>query len=502
MDILEMRHVSKAFGGVIALSDVHLSLKAGEIHALLGENGAGKSTLMNILTGVIPMDSGEICFNGKSYPNPTIAQMERAGIAFVHQEVNVVNDLTVFENIFLNRELKTKIGLLDRKKMIEEASSLFTGLGVDIDPCAMVSELKMSQKQLLEISRALHEDAKLLILDEPTTALSTQEVEHLFKILRKLKTQGKSFIFISHKMPEIFEIADRYTVFRNGMFISSGRIGDTTPHQIASDMVGEQYLDKDYYEPRALGETIVALENISGHGFYDVSLEIRKGEIIAFTGLAGSGASEVMQTMFGVLPFEGGAVKVGNRSLHGSIPKFMKSGIAMLPSNRKENSVVPDMDILDNTCLAEHCLSSNKPVISPKREMERYESLKKLLWIKAGSPKDSILSLSGGNQQKVFLARWLNTEADVLLLDNPTQGVDVGAKVEIYRLILEFASRGMTVIINTLEIPEIKKVSDRCAVFFEGRVVKIFNHDEINEHDVMLYSTNAINTRGGANHAG
>ena len=209
-----------------------------------------------------------------------------------------------------------------------------------------------------------------------------------------------------------------------------------------------------------------------------------------------------MQTMFGVLPFESGVIRVGNASLRGTIPQFMKNKIAMLPSNRKENSVVPDMDILDNTCIAEHCLSKNRQMISSKGELSRYEELQKLLWIKAGSPKDSILSLSGGNQQKVFLARWLNTKADVLLLDNPTQGVDVGAKAEIYRLILEFASRGMTVIINTLEIPEIKKVSDRCVVFFEGRVAKVFQHDEINEHDVMLYSTNAINTRRGANHVG
>jgi len=502
MAILEMQHISKAFGGVTALSDVHLAVEMGEIHALLGENGAGKSTLMNILTGVIPTDSGTILFDGKSYPNPTIATMERAGIAFVHQEVNVVNDLTVFENIFLNRELKTKFGLLNRKQMIAEATSLFTRLGVDIDPCAMVSDLKTSQKQLLEISRALHANAKLLILDEPTTALSTQEVEHLFGILRKLKSQGHAFIFISHKMPEIFEIADRYTVFRNGMFISSGLIADTTPHQIATDMVGEQYLDKDYYEPRPLGETIVELRHVTGHGFSDVSLEIKKGEIVAFTGLAGCGASEIMQTMFGVLPFESGVIRVGNASLRGSIPQFMKNKIAMLPSNRKENSVVPDMDILDNTCIAEHCLSKNRQMISSKGEMSRYEELQKLLWIKAESPKNSILSLSGGNQQKVFLARWLNTKADVLLLDNPTQGVDVGAKAEIYRLILEFASRGMTVIINTLEIPEIKKVSDRCVVFFEGRVAKVFQHDEINEHDVMLYSTNAINTRRGANHVG
>lgn len=502
MAILEMQHISKAFGGVIALSDVHLTVEAGEIHALLGENGAGKSTLMNILTGVIAADSGGIHFDGKNYPNPTITAMERAGIAFVHQEVNVVNDLSVFENIFLNREIKTKIGLLDRKRMVEEASELFTRLGVDIDPCAMVSDLKTSQKQLLEISRALHANAKLLILDEPTTALSTQEVEHLFGILRKLKAQGHSFIFISHKMPEIFEIADRYTVLRNGMFISSGYIADSTPHQIASDMVGEQYLDKDYYEPRPLGETIVELRNVTGHGFTDVSLEIKKGEIIAFTGLAGCGASEIMQTMFGVLPFEGGTIRVEGKTLHGGIPQFMKNKLAMLPSNRKENSVVPDMDILENICIAEHSLSKKRQMISSKQEQDRYEALKKLLWIKSESPKNSILSLSGGNQQKIFLARWLNTNADVLLLDNPTQGVDVGAKAEIYRLILEFASRGMTVIINTLEIPEIKKVSDRCVVFFEGRVARVFQHDEINEHDVMLYSTNAINTRRGANHAG
>lgn len=502
MAILEMQHISKAFGGVIALSDVHLTVEAGEIHALLGENGAGKSTLMNILTGVITTDTGEIHFDGKSYPNPTIPVMERAGIAFVHQEVNVVNDLSVFENIFLHREIKTKLGLLDRKRMVAEASELFTRLGVDIDPSAMVSELKTSQKQLLEISRALHENAKLLILDEPTTALSTQEVEHLFGILRKLKAQGHSFIFISHKMPEIFEIADRYTVLRNGLFISDGNISETTPHQIATDMVGEQYLDKDYYEKRPLGETLVELKHFTGKGFSDVSLSVRKGEIIAFTGLAGSGASELMQTMFGVLPMEGGSIRVGSKVIRGAINRFMRCGFAMLPSNRKENSVVPDMNILENTCLAEHTLSRRRQLILPKKETERYEALKKLLWIKAGSSSDSILSLSGGNQQKVFLARWLNTKADVLLLDNPTQGVDVGAKAEIYRLILEFANQGMTVIINTLEIPEIKKVSDRCVVFFEGHVAKIFEHDEINEHDVMLYSTNAINARIGVNHAG
>ena len=494
MTILEMKHVSKAFGGSQALSDIHLTVEEGEIHALLGENGAGKSTLMNILTGVIPADSGTITFLGKDYPSPTIHQMEAAGIAFVHQELNVINDLTVADNLFLCREL-TKFGLLKKKEQVARAKQLFEDLGVDIDPNAMVSELKTSEKQLLEICRALYVDAKLLILDEPTTALSNNEIDHLFGILRKLKTQGKSFIFISHKMPEIFAISDRYTVMRNGEYISSGNIKDTTPHAITSMMVGSEYVDADVYVSRALGETILELEHYSGQGFSDISLSVKRGEILAFTGLAGCGASELMQTMFGVLPSDGGRMKAYGKPIDGSIVKFMKNGVAMLAANRKENSVVPDMSIMENFYLAEHEISKGrKPFINMKEEKARYDEQKEKLHIKAGDSSDSILSLSGGNQQKVFLARWVNIGADILLFDNPTQGVDVGAKEEIYKLILGFAEAGKTIIINTLEIPEIKKVADRCVVFYEGRIVKIFEHAEVNEQDVMLYSTNAVET--------
>lgn len=492
MTILEMNHVSKAFGGSQALSDIHLSVEEGEIHALLGENGAGKSTLMNILTGVIPADAGTITFNGKAYPTPTIQQMEAAGIAFVHQELNVINDLTVADNIFLCRELTNKIGLLRQKEQVARARQLFEDLGVDIDPAVMVSELKTSEKQLLEICRALYVDAKLLILDEPTTALSNNEIDHLFEILKKLKAQGKSFIFISHKMPEIFAIADRYTVLRNGEFISSGYIKDTDPHAVTSQMVGSQYVDEDVYVPRTLGQTVLELKDYSGRGFSHIDLEVKRGEVVAFTGLAGCGASELMQTMFGALPAEGGAMRVNGRDMDGSIVRFMKNGVAMLPANRKENSVVPDMSIMENFYLAEHELSGNRPFISAKEESGRYAAQKESLRIKAGDSGDSILSLSGGNQQKVFLARWLNIGADVLLFDNPTQGVDVGAKEEIYRLILGFAEAGKTVIINTLEIPEIQKVADRCVVFYEGSIVKTFPHDQVNERDVMLYSTNAV----------
>lgn len=497
MSILEMKNITKTFGGVHALTDVHFSVNEGEIHALMGENGAGKSTLMNILTGVIPMDRGSIVFNGEEYPQPTIKQMEKAGIAFVHQEINVINDLRVFENIFLNRELKNKWGYLDQKRMIKETEELFEHLGVQIDPMEMVSELKTSEKQLLEICRALYADAKLMILDEPTTALSNEEIYHLFDILKRMKEEGKALIFISHKMPEIFAIADRYTVFRNGMFVSSGRISETTPQKMTSDMIGEVYAEMEVYKPRQLGDPILKLKHLSGDGFKNIDLEIRRGEIVAFTGLAGCGASELMQAMFGVVPIQGGSVEVNGREVHGSVCRFMQNGVAMLPSNRKENSVIPDMTILENMYVAEHSLSRKKPIISKEEELGRYRKYEEMLRIKAGSPDDPINSLSGGNQQKIFLARWLNTGADILLFDNPTQGVDVGAKEEIYQLILQFAEAGKTILINTLEIPEIKKVSDRCVVFYSGEIAKIFSHEEIDEKQVMLYSTNALNAAGG-----
>ena len=496
MNILEMKNISKAFSGTQALLDVDFAVRQGEIHALLGENGAGKSTLMNILAGVLRADTGTVSFDGTMYPTPSIRQMENAGIAFVHQELNVVNDLTVSENIFLNRELSGAAFLLKKKEMVAQTRGLFEELGVEIDPTQMVGELKTSQKQLLEICRALHTNAKLLILDEPTTALSKDEISHLFDILRNLKKAGKSFVFISHKMPEIFEISDSYTVLRNGRLVSTGSIADTTPFAVTGDMVGEEYADKDTYQPRPLGEVVLELEGLSGHGFEDVSLQVRKGEVVAFTGLAGSGASELLQSMFGAIHSTGGKLSVHGKSVHCSIKNLMKSHVGMLPTNRKENSAIHDMTVLENTYVSEHCLSRTKPFISHKAETDKYGGLKESLNIKANSPHDLITSLSGGNQQKVFLARWLNTNADILLFDNPTQGVDVGAKEEIYQLIGRLAQEGKTIIINTLEIPEIKKVSDRCVVLYAGRVVKVFDHADINERDIMLYSTNAVNAMG------
>ena len=495
MNILEMKNISKSFFTTQVLFNVDLTVRQGEIHALLGENGAGKSTLMNILAGVVPLDFGRIWFNGERIAAPSIKVSEKLGIAFVHQELNLINDLRVFENIFLCREKTNKIGTLSKQKMIEESHKLFDMLGVHMDPTALVDNLRTAEKQLLEICKALYFNAKLFILDEPTTALSNDEISHLFSILTNLKKEGKSFIFISHKMPEIFEIADTYTVLRNGRITASGNIADTNPTEITRHMVGETLGAGHTYAPRELGETTLELDHLSGPGFHYFSLKAKKGEVLAFTGLAGCGASELLQCIFGASPVYGGTIKVNGRAARrGGISHRMRSSIAMLPSNRKENSAVPDMSILENEYLSEHVLSGKVQHIFKKREIKKYERLKKTLSIKAEKPDDPISSLSGGNQQKVFIARWLNTNADILLFDNPTQGVDVGAKAEIYKLILSFAKEGKTIILNTLEIPEIKEVADRCIVFYEGHPIGEFRHDEIDEHVIMQYSTNAINT--------
>ena len=501
MEMLRMVDISKSFYGVTVLDHVDFAVEQGEIHALLGENGAGKSTLMNILAGVYTRDSGSIFFNGQPLEHNTVTASERAGIAFVHQELNLFNDLRVYENIFLRKELTKPGGILNKKAMIEQSRALFDKLGVDIDPCAMVSELETGKKQLLEIAKALFADAKLFILDEPTTALNNEEIAHLFGIIRRLKEgEGTSFIFISHKMTEIFALTDRYTVLRNGEFIQTGYIKDTDPQEITKLMVGSKYSEQGVYEARELGETILELENLSGDGFHDVNLTVRKGEVIGFTGLVGAGISEMFQTIFGALPIRSGTLRIEGVPVAGhTIHRAMKEKVSMIASNRKENSIIPDFSLLENNYVSEHTLSARRQHIFRRKELGKYEELRQTLNIKANSPDEPITSLSGGNQQKVILARWLNTQADILLMDNPTQGIDVGAKAEIYRLIQELARAGKTILVNTLEIPEIQKVADRCVVFYHGQLQAELPRSEITEEAVMLLATNAIDPMEVAN---
>ncbi len=493
MNILEMTNIDKAFVGVQVLNNVSLRVEKGEVHALLGENGAGKSTLMNILTGVHKCDAGKVIFDGKDITNCSIAESDAAGIAFVHQELNLFNDLRVYENIFFGQELVSRFGTLKKNEMIKKCYEVFANMGVNIDPTVMVENLSASDKQTLEIAKAIFFDAKLLILDEPTTALTNEEIDHLFDLVNKLKSEGKTFIFISHKMPEIFRLSDSYTVLRNGEFIQTGKISEVTAQEVTSVMVGTSFDNAQVYKPRELKEEVLKTDRLSGTGFSNVSLSVKKGEILGITGLQGSGASEFLQCIFGENPVLSGSIEIaGDRMKNLTIHDAMKKGVAFLPSNRKENSVVPDGTILENMYISEHELSSARPVIRKPDEYRKYDAQKASLNIKAESPDNLILSLSGGNQQKVFFARWLNTDAEILLLDNPTQGIDVGAKAEIYKLILTLAESGKTVVVNSQEIPELQKVSDRCAVFYSGEVVKILSHEEITEHTVMMYATNAI----------
>jgi ribose transport system ATP-binding protein len=499
MTALSMRHINKSFFGVKVLDDVSFEVEQAEVHALLGENGAGKSTLMNILGGVYVKDSGSVEVNGVNLETASVNGSEKAGVAFVHQELNLFNDLLVFENLFLGKEIVYKTGTLNKRAMVSRAKELFDELGVDINPKALVADLETSQKQLLEIAKALDAKAKLIILDEPTTSLNTPEVQHLFSIVRGLQKKGITFIFISHKMPEVFTIADRYTVLRNGKFIKTGKISETTPHEVTTLMVGREVSDKEIYSERGRAalqqrEIVLELENCSGAGFYDISFKVRKGEIIGLTGLAGSGASNLMQAMFGVTQFSGGVMKVfGKKLAFLDIHKAMKTGrIGMVPTNRKENSILPDMQLLENEYISEHTLSAWPFHIFRKKEINKYNNYKKILNIKDNTCRDLITSLSGGNQQKIVLARLLNTNADIFLLDNPTQGIDVGAKGEIYKLILQLSEQGKTILVNTLEIPEIEKVADQCVVFYHGRVHTILERNKIDETTVMLHATGAV----------
>ena len=492
-NILEMKGIEKAFFGVTVLNKVDFAVEHGEVHALLGENGAGKSTLMNILAGVYTRDGGEVVFVVMPLVNTSVQKSESAGIAFVHQEINVFNDLKVYENIFMRKEI-TKFGVLNKRAMIKQSRELFERLGVDIDPTELVSTFDTAKKQLLEIAKALFVNAKLIILDEPTTALSNEQIEHLFSIVNRLKNEeGVSFIFISHKMNEIFALADRYTVLRNGEMVGTGSIADTAPESVTKLMVGSSYSAADVYSARKLGDEVLRVENLTGEGFHDVSFSARKGEIIGLTGLKGAGVSEVMQAVFGAVPAESGKVFLNGREIRvGSIHKAMKHSVGMVAANRKENSVIPDMTLLENGYIAQHTISMKQPFIVKRREIKRFNERKEQLSIKANSHSDLITSLSGGNQQKVILARWLNTNADILLLDNPTQGIDVGAKAEIYKLILKLAEEGKTILVNTLEIPEVQKVADRCIVFYHGTIKKVLERGDITEETVMLHATNAI----------
>ena len=490
--IIEFKNIYKNFGAVQALTDVSFSIGEAEIHGLLGENGAGKSTLMNILGGVLPPTSGTIVIDGTSYTHLTPHQAVELGISFIHQELNLVNDLKVFENLFINRELTKGKIYLDKKEMIKKSHEVFKRMNIDIDPTLFVRELDTLEKQLVEIARAILFESKLIIMDEPTTALTDKEINNLFTIMRELKKNGISCIYISHKMPELFAICDKYTVLRDGKFIDSGFFKDINENRATELLVGRKIIeDKDIHRNQIDTEVVFEVQDLSCPPYFNnISFNVKKGEVVAITGLFGDGRGELSEALFGARKVSSGKILKNGKQLNlSSIKSVMKSGVGMIPRNRKERSIIKDMNILNNVSIAHFTSQHKKLLIRNKEEIERFEKNQKVTNIKVGSPKDPITSLSGGNQQKVIFARWFELDSDVYLLDNPTQGIDVGAKFEIYKLINYLAEQGKSIIVFSSEFPEIYKICHRCIIMYRGEINKIFKHNELNEVDMMFYST-------------
>ena len=492
--LVEMKGIVMDFGPVRAVDHVDLTVEPGTIVGLLGENGAGKSTLMNVLAGTYQATAGEIFINGKKVNIANAKIANQYGIRFIHQELNLCNDLKVFENMFLGDEMTKKGGFLDKKEMIARCREVFDRMKVSIDPSETVVNLTAADKQLVEIGKALLFKSELIIMDEPSTALSTHEIDNLFEIMRQLHTEGVSFIYISHKMPELFEICDVYYVLRDGRLVAKGNFADVDENEITELMIGRQLADDDFsdHESAATEEVALEVENLSGEGFENVSFKLHRGEILAVTGLQGSGRDSLADALFGVIPATGRLV-IADRAMRSGarISAFMRNHVALVPRMRKERGIHNDLSIKDNLYMAYLNTDFDRLFISKKDVEERFEREKKVMSVKVGSSGDPITSLSGGNQQKVILGKWMEANADILLLDNPTQGIDVGTKFEIYHLILKLAKAGKAIIVFSQEYPEIYKVADRCMVLYKGRVNAVLDREELTEKNVMYYSTGA-----------
>lgn len=492
--MLEMRDICKAFSTNEVLKNVNLSLKGGEICALLGENGAGKSTLMNILGGVLPSDSGEIFLDGESVIFETPAESLGAGIAFIHQELNLINDLAVYENMFMGRELHHKNGLLDADRMCRESSAVFERMGIEMDPKTMVRDLDASYKQIVEISRALMMNASIIIMDEPTSSLTSTEIERVFEMMRVLREQGVGLVFISHKLKEVMQICDRYTILRDGNMVAEGAVCEVTTDEIARFMVGHQVRTIALQRDRKTNREILHVEKLTDKGnFRDISFSVNAGEVLGVTGLLGDGRSELFQSIFGAgrdyigkVYFEENLIK-----LH-SPTQALDFGIGYLPRNRKENGIIKDMNILENGSIVTWPQFSKFGFINFVFQNQQFDDQVKKLRIKIRKKSDLITNLSGGNQQKVVLAKWLNIKPKLLILDNPTQGIDVGAKEEIYDIILNLADEGVAVVVLFSEAQEIIRVCDRALVMYHGSLQGELIGKEMNEHDIMRLATGTM----------
>ncbi len=486
--LLEVENVRKEFPGVVALDNVQFKLKRGSVHALMGENGAGKSTLMKIIAGIYTPDRGTFQLRGNDIKLTSPLNALENGIAMIHQELNLMAPMTVAENIWIRREPKNRFGFIDHGVLYQQTYDLLKRLNIDIDPDVLVGSLSVANRQMVEIAKAVSYNSDVLIMDEPTSALTEREVEHLFNIIRALRAEGKGIIYITHKMNELFEIADEFSVFRDGKFIGTHSSQNVTRDDIIRMMVGREITQMFPKETVPIGDVVLSVKNLTLKGvFHDVSFDVRAGEILGIAGLVGSGRSNIAETIFGVTPASSGTISIfGKETVVNSPAKAMASGMAFLTEDRKETGCFLLLDIQENTQMAvlQNSYVKNGFVQQAALNKDAIE-ISKTLRVKTPHMQEPILNLSGGNQQKVLIGRWLLTKPRILILDEPTRGIDVGAKSEIHRLISKLAGEGVAVIMISSEMPEVLGMSDRIMVIHEGRVTGFLNRDEADQVKIM-----------------
>ncbi|HWU16339.1 MAG TPA: sugar ABC transporter ATP-binding protein [Devosia sp.] len=486
--LLEISNARKEFPGVVALDDVSLQLRRGTVHALMGENGAGKSTLMKIIAGIYTPDSGVVKLRGVDIRLKSPLDALENGIAMIHQELNLMPYMSVAENIWIRREPLTRFGFVDHGELNRRTAELFKRLNIDIDPEVQVSTLSVANRQMVEIAKAVSYESDVLIMDEPTSALTETEVAHLFSIIRDLRSQGKGIIYITHKMNELFEIADEFSVFRDGRYIGTHASTDVTRDDIIRMMVGREITQMFPKEEVPIGDVVLSVKDLALRGvFEDISFDVRAGEILGIAGLVGSGRSNVAETLFGVTPATSGSIAINGTPVSiGSPTIAIQHGMAFITEDRKETGCLLALDIQENMQLAVLQDGYTKFGFVTQGELSRTcEEMSQKLRVKTPSLDERVENLSGGNQQKVLIGRWLLTNPKILILDEPTRGIDVGAKAEIHKLVTQLARQGVAVIMISSEMPEVLGMSDRIMVMHHGRATGFLDRAEADQVKIM-----------------
>jgi rhamnose transport system ATP-binding protein len=489
--IVELVGISKRFGAVQALRDAQLVLYPGEVHALLGENGAGKSTLVKILGGIHQPDTGEVKIAGEAVELHSPAQAQQLGIAVIHQEPTLFPDLDVAENVFMGRQPRDRFGRVDWKRMYQEVERLLASLDVPLSVYTPVQGLSVADQQLVEIAKALSLNARILVMDEPTAALSAHEVEKLFVITKQLRQRGVAILFVSHRLEEVFELSNRITIMRDGAYVITAPTSALTSEDVIRHMVGRELTALFPKGEAEIGDVLLDVRHLTRKGeFEDISFQLRRGEILGFAGLVGAGRTEVARVIFGIDRADAGEVRIGNKPVRISSPKAaMRYGLAYVPEDRRQQGLVMDFSIAANITLPILQKFSRLGIVDRQRERSIATDYSQQLRVRSAGIDQLVKALSGGNQQKVVIAKWLVTNPTILILDEPTRGVDIGAKAEVHRIVSDLASKGLAIILISSELPEVLAMSDRVLVMHEGHLTAMFDRAEANQEKVMFAAT-------------